>query len=179
VADPIPGALISLEEAKLSIWNTSAPPLGIDVDVTSYILAATPVIEGIVGPVLPREETRDYDGGRDAILLPWPVRNVTVTVDGAPFTPPRVSNVAGVVYGPFPRGGIVKVVATVGLTEIPAHVKLAARELVRSWWQVGRQGGRPAFGSAEADTPAPSDDFAIPRRVWQILRSSRTPGGFA
>ena len=67
---------------------------------------------------------------------------------------------------------------SVGSATIPANVKLAARELVRFWWQQGRQANIPAFGEAP-DTSSVPMGFAVPKRVYELLEPNKRLAGFA
>lgn len=179
---PITNGLITIDEARLSVFN-SAATTAVDAELERYVEAATPVIENITGPILPRNVTVTVDGGRDAILLPWPVTAiVTVTADGQPVDlgDIKADLTAGIIHGSFPAGTLnITIVASVGGSDVPPNVKLAARELVRTWWQQGRQGNRPAFGNpADAPDSAPTDGWAIPRRVHQLLQPQRQTTGF-
>lgn len=174
----ITDGLITLEDARYSITNSRAAT-SYDSDLEAYVEAATPVIEGIVGPVLPREATYTRpvtEAG--AIVLPHPFRSlVSVTID----------DVAVFDYDTTPGNGIITgvsgveavVVANVGLTTVPSNVQLAARELVRSWWQQGRQGSRPQFPQGDSPVDVVFDESAVPKRVWQLLRPTRPVDGFA
>lgn len=178
----IVNGLITLAEAKLSIFN-SATSTANDADVEAYIEAATPVIEDITGPMLRREVTVALDGGRPSVLLPWPVNSVvSVTVGGVASTDHTVSLASGIIYaGSSFAAGVsnVVVVASIGPATIPPNVKLATRELVRFWWQQGRQGNRPAFGNDGADSVDVPSGFAVPRRVVELCKPNRRVDGFA
>lgn len=159
-------------------------PKAADVeDLRLYVAAATPVIEDIVGPVVRSSEVYTAPGG-SFVMLPVISAIVTsVTVDGVVFTEfyadPAGAVSAGTQYARrgFPTG-LVEVRYTVGMQVIPPNIQLAARELVRHMWQIGRQGvggGRPD-PTAEAFTPS---GFAVPRRVIELCAPHRQLGGFA
>jgi hypothetical protein len=63
---------------------------------------------------------------------------------------------------------------------VPPNVRLAARELLRHWWQLGKQGQGGAgngFGQgAETYTPG---GYAVPYRVVQLCGRLNRLGGFA
>lgn len=171
---PIVNGLITLEEAKKSIFGSLSVSAD-DADIEDYISAATPVIEDIVGPVRARTETVTVNGGRDTIVLPWPVATITsITENGAVVTDFTANIETGVIYGGLTgnprtwRDGTrnIIVVVTVG-GPVPPNVKLGTRELVRFWWQQGRQGNRPAFGN-DADIVETPKGFAVPRRVIEL-----------
>lgn len=186
----VAGGLITLEYAAEGLKykgvgefaNTAR-----DADLTVYIKAATPVIEDIVGPVLPVSLVRTFDGGVASILLNHKVNDVEfVTVDDVDvdFVYSPSSNVvyAGTssALSAF-RGGIesVAVTYTVGYTPVPSTLQLAARELVRFWVQQGNQAQRPSFSDGvQADSLTPMG-FAVPRRVMELCAPYRSIGGFA
>lgn len=183
--------LISLEEAKTSIFNGSSPGSVVDRDVEAYIEAATPVIEEITGPLLPKQVTYERDGGKSAILLPHSFTSVVsvleddVALSTTDYVARRDSGIIHAGGKKFPRrfvAGRMNIVATVTIGSsdpIPPNVKLAARELVRFWWQQGRQGNRPQLGAAPDTTPEVSSGFAVPRRVTELLRPHRRIGGIS
>lgn len=192
----VPGGLITLDYALtgLGYGEVQFPGDGTsarDADIIVYIRAATPVIEQLVGPVLPRTKTLMLDGGKLAVLLPGVIANAgavtAVRVDGGAWSGYTVNPDSGVVYaGPtwaglrFPPGiRNVEVDLTVGYATVPDGLQLAVRELVRHWVQIGKQA--PAGGQLnmlpESSTD-PSDPFAIPRRVRQLC-APYAGGGFA
>ncbi|NQX36254.1 hypothetical protein [Herbiconiux sp. VKM Ac-2851] len=181
----ITNGLITLNDAKKSLgWSTTTSSDD-DSDLERYIEAATPVIENIVGPILPASKTFTFSGGRKTISLPTPFETVaSVTVDGAAHTGYVASPRAGIIYADAVGGSFtdgienVTVTVTVGSATIPPNVLLATRELVRHLWQVGRQGTRPAYGTAEADGMVPTS-FAVPKRVLELLQPNARVGGFA
>jgi len=178
--------LITLAEARASLgWATGQT--ADDADLEKYIEAATPVIENITGPVLVKTRIYTVDGGRPAVVLPVRFTSVTsITVDGGAYTNFTTDASAGVVMAgsttaPDVFGyGIQNVVVTVsvGTATVPANIKLATRELVRFWWQQGRQANIPAFGEAPPDNSVPMG-FAVPKRVIELLQSSPRVAGFA
>lgn len=182
----ITDGIITLDDALASLYGNPAPTATAnDEDIERYIESATPVIENIVGPVIEREVTWSFDGGDCAINLPARVQAITsVEVDGVATTAYVADLTAGVIHalGRFAPGyQNVVVEATVGYAddEYPANVVLAARELVRFWWQQGRQGNRPAFGNEIPDTDSTPLGFLVPKRVMELLQATPSVGGFA
>jgi len=187
----ITDGLITLAEARASLgWSVSAVT-GNDADLEAYIEAATPVIENITGPILERAETYTFDGGRPYVMLPVRFASVvSVTVDGVAVTDYVADLTAGIIsvgtnglVGWFASGvQNVVVVVNVGTaaneSEVAPNVKLATRELVRFWWQQGRQANTPAFGDAPDVGTVPMG-FAVPKRVMELLQSSPKLPGFA
>jgi hypothetical protein len=186
---PIVNGLCTLDEVKKSIFNGTAAAASADEDdLSDYISAATPVIEDITGPMFVRDETRTRNGGKPAIAMPFPFTAVvSLTENGAPVTDFSPNPAAGLIYAgtastprTFQRGNAnIQATVTVGSDPIPPNVVLATRELVRFWWQQGRQGNRPAFGDQSTDTVQTPSGFAVPRRVLELCRPNRQAGGFA
>jgi hypothetical protein len=186
----IVNGIITLDEAKRSIFNEAAVPPSVDQDLEDYISAATPMIESIVGPMVARNETVRFDGGTEAVVLPWPFLSVVaITEDGNAITDYVADPSSGVIYaGTSPRGrdffpgtrniSVTVAVGPAGAT-VPPNVRLATRELVRFWWQQGRQGSRPDYGTGDVDIVDTPQGFALPRRVVQLLTPGRMVGGFA
>ena len=182
--------LITLADARKSIYgNTYATaPTTLDSDIEDYVEAATPVIENICGPVLVKTRTFTHDGGVTSILLPYAISSVTsVTENGVAITDYTADLTRGIIHaGTYDanrefESGLANIVITVvvGNATIPPNVILATRELVRFWWQLGRQANRP--GVAEAGDAAPDlpMGFAVPRRVTELLRPNPRMAGFA
>lgn len=173
--------LISLAEARTSLgW--SATDTTNNTDLEAYISAATPYIEYISGPMFAESRTVTFDGGRRALLLPHRFNTVTsVTVSGVVSTSYVADAEAGIIFGgststPANFGSgtrNVVVVVTVGYATIPPNVSLATRELVRLWWQQGRQANK--FGAPdEAQLTT-----GILGRVKALLGASPPVAGFA
>lgn len=171
------------EQAKASLNWTSPKPSDVE-DLRLYVAAATPVIEDIVGPVVRTNHVYTAAGGSFLML---PVVNAAVTsvrVNGAEFVDffadPAGTVTAGTQYARrgFPTG-TVEVYYTVGMQVIPPNIQLAARELVRHMWQIGRQAiGRNGRQDPTAEAYTPSG-FAVPRRVIELCAPHQTFGGFA
>lgn len=182
-----PRFLISLDEAVNGLqFPANADPAKAQ-DLRLYLAAATPVIEDITGPMVAGTMTFTGWGGGTTVILPHlPNQILGITVDGLPVLDYVPDLVAGIIYGgsrsgvqPFPQGELV-ITYRVGSAEIPPNIKLAARELVRFWWQGGMQGGggnvRSQRPEAEAFTPS---GFAVPRRVMELCAPHEQIGGFA
>ena len=185
---PIVNGLITLDEAKRSIFNsaTSTPSASDVADIEDLISAATPVIESLTGPMYVRNESFTFDGGGPNVILPVRFNSiVSVTEDGDSVTA-YGDGPAGIVYAgtaavpyDFADGhGNIVVTVSVGEETIPPNVKQATRELVRIWWQQSRQGSRPAFGE-EATPVVTPQGFAIPWKVEQLCKPNPGQAGFA
>ena len=182
----ITDGLITLAEARSSLgWATN--DTGNDTDLERYIEAATPVIENITGPLVQRTEVFYLDGGREAIVLPTRFTSVTsITQNGVAYTSYVADPDSGVITAGTSTApdifepGIRNIVVTVvtGAATYPANVKLATRELVRFWWQQGRQANIPAFGEAPESGMVPMG-FAVPKRVYELLEPNKRVAGFA
>lgn len=175
--------LISLDDAKKSLGITTTTN---DEDIQRYIDAATPVIEQKTGPLTPGTVTYKIDGGGYALSLPVKFNSVTTLKENGTTITDFVSDGgAGLIFGgtttvprEFKSGTRnMEATVTVGAATIPPNVQLAARELVRHWWQLGRQGPRPQF---ENGSMVVANGFGVPtKRVMEILDPSYGLEGFA
>lgn len=182
--------LISLADARDSIYGASAATSSTarDSTIELYISAATPVIEGMpdIGPQYAESRAVTLNGGSDVLVLPFRFNAVTsVTVNGSAVTEFVADGAAGLIWAGTetarsvfsPGTQNVDVVVTVGSNPVLPHVQLAARELVRHWWQQGQQGNRPTFGDGSSD---PAVAFGVPtRRLMELLGSGDGVAGFA
>lgn len=173
----VAGGLITLEYALAGLQYSGTIATR-DDDVKAYIIAATPIIERIHGPVLQTTKTIRANGGKSAVLLTGRIANAAavtaVRVDGAAWTGHVVDPDDGIVYAGAGRAftaGVanVEIDVTVGYAIVPQNLQLAARELVRWWIQDGKQS--PSAGALSlpaAGGPGVDDSYAIPRRVYQL-----------
>ena len=179
-------ALLTKDDVKSAIGYTTTPSTRDEALMTQIAASITPVIESICGPVEGRTETFTAAGGRSAILLPLAPTAVTeVTEGGAVTTDYFVDLAAGIVCAGSrsnPRAfvsGDVVIEYTVGFDPIPAHIKFAAMEQARIWWQQGQQSTHAAYGyDAEVVGSVPMG-FAISNRVRELLSPVHTLPGFA
>lgn len=182
-----PGFLISLEEAAAGLQlPANVDPAKLQ-DLRLYNAAATPVIEDITGPMLAATKTYTGWGGESAVILPHlPNQILSITVDDVPVLNYVPDLASGIVYGgtraglqPFGSGELV-ITYRIGASVIPPNIRLAARELVRFWFQGGMQGsgGNVRGARPEADTFTPSG-YAVPRRVMELCGPNEQIGGFA
>jgi len=183
----IANGLITLAQARAAVYGSNTVGTGDDAELEFYVEAATPVIENITGPVVLRSVVYTFNGRSKHLVIPTRFTSVTsvvedgVTVTDFVATPEIGLIAAGTSNSPrYWAEGVQNIVVTVsvGSATIPKNVQLAARELVRHWWQQGRQGARPAFA---VDAPAdPSMIFGVPtRRLGELLASSPDLPGFA
>jgi len=184
--------LISLQDAKDAL-NIPASSTSNDDELRLFVSAATQVIEYLAGNILTQTVSDVFDGGYSTVLLTQqPINSVTsVTENGTtlPAASYAVNLAAGTVsriigttwYSFLPGKQNVTVNYSTGSAIVPASVQLAARELVRHWWQFGQQGNRPAFG---ASTIGEYDGimvngYAVPNRVIQLLAPHQGIPGMA
>lgn len=182
-----PQFLIPLDEVLAGLRLPANADPAKAQDLRLYVAAATPVIEDITGPMISATKTFTTWGGGSTVVLPHlPNQILGITADGVPVTNYVPDLVSGILYGGshsaaanFPGGELV-ITYKIGASEIPPNVRLAARELVRFWWQGGMQGtGGGVRGSApEADAFTPSG-YAVPRRVMELCGPHEQMGGFA
>lgn len=178
-----PRFIISVDDAAVGLNAKGKASADYLDDLRLYVAAATPVIEDIVGPVVPTAETETIDGGRTAIVLPKvPESIISVTVNGEP-----VENYYcqyGILYcgtRGYPTAfgwGEVTITYRVGKAVIPPNIRLATRELVRHWVQIGKHavgGSRPDPGDGDEFTPS---GFAVPRRVIELCTPHERMGAF-
>ena len=184
--------LISLQDAKDAL-NIPATSTSNDDELRLFISAATQVIEYLAGNILSQSVSDTFDGGYSTVLLTQqPINSVTsVTENGVTLpasaystnlTAGTVSRIIGTTWYAFlPGKQNVTVTYSTGSAIVPASVQLAARELVRHWWQFGQQGQRPAFGTnaiAEFDGLMVAG-YAVPNRVVQLLAPHQGIPGMA
>lgn len=178
-----PRFLISVKDASTGLNATRAAADYLE-DLRLYIAAATPVIEDIAGPVLTANRTQTTRGGRAAIILHEPSATVTaVEANGIALADWFVEH--GVLYAgtrlapaSFPVGEVL-IAYTVGGPVVAPNIRLAARELVRHWVQIGKQGLGPARGGEPVDEVFTPSGFAVPRRVVELCAPDEQIGGIA
>lgn len=187
--------ILTVAQAKNAInIKASQPALAAaDLDWLNWARNALgPTLETVVAPIERRTETRVVHGGRGVLLLPWPVVSVG-TVTSASLTTWTVAAdqlEAGVLHRADTTGGWpdepITVTVTVGyfvpganpdvdapVVPLQASTFLAACELLRFWWQQGRQG--PGFGGQPGSPGFVPQGFLIPERVISLLRAPDSP----
>jgi len=205
VAAADPGAIISLAEARAGLGLAQANTVK-DEDLRTYIAAATPVIEDIVGPVLRTTRVETFDGGAPTIALSWhPIISVGNVIESfgsnTQFTLTLQDVFAGSgldAYGytvdlgegvlvrrslgvaSLFAGGVrnVQVTYVSGRTAIGGNILLATRRLIRHLWQSEQQGFRPAMsGSPDKSVGHTPSGFAVPKAVLELCAGdTRVPG---
>jgi len=188
-----PHFIISLAEARaalvLSPGNTAK-----DEDLRTYIVAATPVMEDICGPILRTPQVETFDGGSDQIELLWaPLISVTSIVESYGSNYVRILTLDDIFAGtavsafgytvelktglvtrrvtgtasPFPRGRRnIQVSYVAGRAVIGGNITLGTRRLVKHLWQQDQTWNRPGVPQEEMTT-TPSG-FAVPRAVVEL-----------
>lgn len=183
-----PQFLIPMDEIRNGLkLPANADPATLD-DLRLYNAAATPVIEDITGPMIATTKTYTSWGGGSTVILPHlPTQILGITLDGAPVLDYVPDLASGLIYAGSRSAvtafgsGELSVTYRIGAAVIPPNIRLAARELVRFWWQGGMQGsggGNVRGNRPEADVYTPSG-FAVPRRVMELCGPHEQIGGFA
>lgn len=183
----VTGGLITLEYALQGLgYGAPQPGSARDADLVAYIQAATPVIERLCGPVLARSVTQLRDGGKSGVSLDGAIADAAaitaVRADGDSWTGHVVDPSTGILYAgggrTFPAGSRnIEVDVNVGYATVPQALQLATRELVRHWVQIGKQSPAAGVLNLQADVASgPTDDYAIPRRVYQLCSPYMSAG---
>jgi hypothetical protein len=187
--------LLSLADAKNAVGQP-IPTGTSDAEIRSLIGAVVPIIEDIVGPVVPRTCDEWYDGGHQVIgLNHYPIISITSvsevyagsaqaltnqpldgsTFDGYGYTVDletgimrRRSGSSSYIW--FARGrSNIHVVYVAGRTVIPPNLNRAARRLFRHLWQPEKQGGRPNMGASENTGMASTPSgYVVPKAVISL-----------
>ncbi len=197
--------IISLADARAALGKVAGDTVK-DEDLRSYILAATPIMENLVGPILTQSQDQWYDGGSPIIMLTHvpvvSVASVTETfganvirtlifqpldgitpVDAFGYTidlksGALIRRVSGVA-APFAAGRRNVHVTYLAGRVLTGNLLLAARLLVRQLWLIsGQQGLRPAMGSP-GSTPSAPVGFAVPNAVIELCQPDVPMPGIA
>jgi hypothetical protein len=151
-----------------------------DTELAYYVSATTAIIEGHIGPVLPRDVTEVQPGGCVLVLHQAPVLSLTsltpvpLVSTGYAVADLDVDPATGIVRrldgGGF--AGPLRVTYRAGRDAVPPNVGLAARIIVGHMWETQRvsAASRPVFGQHEDMLPTPSMGFIIPRRAMELLQ---------
>ena len=188
-----PTTLVQLADVKahLNIENNDD-----DVELQTFITAATEKVQEITGPVLTRTVTEYRSGGTPEIVLKQrPVTSVTSVVEligNTSYTLTEAAFGAGTTNYHFafdadkaeiarrfaalpacfaPGEDNIKIVYVAGYATIPSAIRLGTLALIQHWWsasQLNRNGGRPSLGGT--DYPgAMGGGYAIPNFVREML----------
>lgn len=190
-AKPTGERLLSLPELKLALRYPASDVGADDAELRDMIDSATDMIESFCGPMLPRAvtETITSTRGRVTTLRNWPVLSLT-TLDGVSPVPvdQTTATTAGTngwvtvldtTIGTYTStvGGVL--VYQVGRKPTPPVVRQAARELLRGWWQGGRQRSGSVPGvyltpdAYDARSIANGSHYGMPYAVLDKLRPYR------
>lgn len=181
--------ILTEPQAKVAIGVAPDKALsaGDDQWLTGARNALGPVLEQEIAPIERRTVTLTIRGGRGSLVFPWPVESVT-TLTGATLTTwtahpelyrfgivrrldetwwPDELITAAVVVGYFVPGADPDVDDPV--VPLKPSTFFAACELLRFWWQQGRQG--PGGFAAQSGGFTVPQGFLIPERVKSLLNS--------
>lgn len=198
-----PGFVLSLAQAKSALGIASSNTAK-DEELRTFLAGITPIMEDIVGPIVPKAFDEWHDGGaRQIKTLYSPLLSVTsVTESWGPYTRTLTAqplNGAGFdAYGYtvdlatglltrrvagrvacFASGRQnVRIVYQGGRGQVPGNIILAARRLARHLWQPEQQGLRPGQGVPEQTVQTPSG-FAVPRAVIELCAGEVRAFGMA
>lgn len=177
-----PKFIISVDDARNALNMTGNISPEVTDDLRLYIAAATPVIEAVVGPVTVRAETQKVAKGWSYAALYHRVTALTSVVYDDATTVPADSYTfdsnAGLLTfrNALPQG--VTITYSTGQALVPQNVRLATRELVRHWWQQGKQTSRQQAAPGGSPEMTFYSGFAVPKRVIELCNPSKLLGGF-
>lgn len=160
---------ISLDEVKAQT-NVPASDTSHDTELDLFREAAQEQVEALVGPVLQRQvvETVRARPSGVVFLNQSPVVSVdTLTASGQPVTGYTLNNADGLLTGLVTAGDLV-VTYTVGRTEAPASLRVAALIIAAHLWDTQR-GNAP---SAMPDDLTPVEfglGYSLPNRALELL----------
>jgi len=186
-------ALVTIADVQQHL-NLNPADMSHLTELEGFVAAATDVISGIVGDVVPTARVDTLDGGRSVVVLRHaPVVSVQMVTQygagpavlvgqplGGSYTAAgyTVDLAAGILTKRAASGapiafdhGAVTVAYTAGRDPVPGAIRLAALELVRTNYQSTQQAGRPVLAASVADDPftgQPMGDW-LPRKVEQLL----------
>lgn len=190
-AKPTGERILSLPEVKATLRYPSNDLGTDDAELRDMIDSAADMIESFCGPMVPRAvtETITATAGRLVTLKHWPVLSFTslngvspVPVDSATASSAGVSgwltiDDPGIGTYTSTIGGVL--IYQVGRRPTPPVVRQAARELIRGWWQGGRQRSAAATGTYltpddyDARAIAMGSHYGMPYAVLDKLRPYR------
>jgi hypothetical protein len=197
-----PTDIVTLVDAKTYL-QIPAGDVSRDFMLSAWIAAATPVIEGITGPIVPRLYDEWYDGGQHFIALrhrpvielvavseyrgpiEYPLNIISspdrgqiysVQLDGSRVV--RRSAGGGIIAFPaMPQS--VHVVYEAGQSTIPQNVWLGTLEFIRDHW-IGTQtpggprtGSEAAYGVSSDIAERESPGLLVSPRVREMLAPNR------
>lgn len=178
--------LLTLSEARDALRLSDGDVTRNNALQNVYIPAVTPIVEDIVGPVVKRTVTVVVDGGSSTILLDGPVSSITsITASGQPYTTFLVDLDAGILYSGgessrtyFPSGtNSLSVTYVAGVADatatVPANIKLAARIILASLWDLDQNGAHPGLGdTGQGGETVTGSGYRIPAEAYALLEAS-------
>jgi hypothetical protein len=163
-------AIVTLAEAKAEIGENGTAR---DTKIQRWIDSATPLVESIVGPVVPRAVTQAVTH-RGTVLLEGRVVSVTsVTLDGAPVTGYTLNAAAGLMTG-APVGSVI--LYTVGFSPIPEAIRQAVMYAVQHTYESDRGAVPVPYAAGTDETFTVSRGFFLPNRARELLEPYRLGG---
>jgi hypothetical protein len=189
--------IVDLSDVK-DYLNLSASDRTHDAKLMRFITGVQPVVERIVGEVVPKVHTEWYDGGQYWIMLRHrPVLDVIAVSEWrgpieytqSEAQDPGHGSIYSVLWEKNGRvvrrsagGGVIafphmpqaiQAIYQTGRDPIPDNIRLGTLELIRANYQPTQQAGRPAFGAQGAGgedlPPGPAIGFFVPNRVRELL----------
>lgn len=185
-------AIVSLDDAKEELNITGSDD---DTELQGFIDGVAEVIEFLAGPVIQAEVTETKDGGNPRVFLDKrPVLSISSVIEYAPTAQTLTEEPLG---GSYTNNGYrldkakgillrtkagsascfvsgeqnVTVTYTVGRNAVPAHIRSAALELIRTQWQPQQSGNLPGVGEDEPGVTVLG--YFVPNRVAEMLQPSR------
>lgn len=158
------GQLVSIEEVKRHL-NTPEVYTADDLELLLHIEAAIDLVEEHVGPV--RQRTLTTTTRRGTTLLEGRVLSVLSVSPAVPYT----LNAAAGLLDTWHAGA--SVTYTVGMSPVPAAVKLGVLEVIRALWSSQRGSFTPRFGEGEPQQFGellPSSGDRLPPAALRLLR---------
>jgi hypothetical protein len=177
--------IVTLAAAKAQL-NIESSETKDDIELQTYIDAATSAVEEQLGQVVERRTVVDqlsFSGGTTSFLVnSVPVISLTsvTSLDGATSWAAGMptmhvdpsTGLVTVLSGP-PITGTVLVAYEAGMTAVPANYRLAGLIIIQHLWETQR--GTMGVQLGDTETYMAGRGFAIPRRAIELL-GSQLPG---
>jgi hypothetical protein len=162
--------ILTVLEVRAEVSTTAS-----DAVVQRWIDAVTDLVEGYVGPVVPRTVTQTVTGYGTVLLEGRVVSVTSVLLNGTAVTDYTLNARAGLLYPAFGSLHGAVVTYTVGFDPIPAAIKQAAMYAVQHAAEsvAGAVPMSGQFGGDEVFTL--SRGFFLPNRAKELLERYRTP----
>lgn len=178
--------IANLQEVKDHLRKTTPAD---DGAITSFMLAATPIVESYVGPVVDQTITERHSG--TPIFLHKPpvltlVSVVAVYTGGtswavADLIVDKPSGLVERANGHGLCGGPWDVTYTAGRTTVAENIKLAFKIIVSHMWETqrGQMPALPVGGNTDRQPVPMGVSYAVPRRALELLRDDVNQWGIA